>query len=295
MQALLDRFLEFIEVERGLSANTRAAYRTDLHRFSGFLASRGIRSPGDVSRKDIVDFLMDGREAGLKSTTLARRLAAVRSWFRFLAQEGLLARDVAETMGVPRLWKLLPDALTTREVERLLSAPEADRPLGARDRAMLELLYASGLRVSELAGLTVDRVHLEERFLRCVGKGRKERVVPFGAAAHAALLRYLEEERPRLARRTGGDRLFLSRRGGPLDRRQIWRLVRRYARQAGLEKDVHPHTLRHTFATHLLANGAPLRVIQELLGHADIATTQIYTHVDSGRLKAIHERYHPRS
>lgn len=295
MQALVDQFLEFLAVERGLSPNTRAAYATDLRDFVRFLAAAGVRSAADITRKHIVDHLMEGREAGLKSATLARRLAAVRSWFRYLCDEGLLARDVAETMDAPRLWRLLPDALTTREVERLLAAPNLDRPPGVRDRAMLELLYASGLRVSELAGLALDRLRLDERLLRCLGKGRKERIVPFGASAAGWLMRYLAEERPRFSRRSACDRLFLSVRGGPLDRRSIWRLVRRYARRAGLSRDVHPHTLRHTFATHLLANNAPLRVIQELLGHADIATTQIYTHVDASRLKAVHEKFHPRA
>ncbi len=295
MRAFIDQFIEFLELERGLSPHTRAAYRTDLREFERFLAARRITSPGAIGRAEIVAFLMEGRDAGLRSTTIARRLAAIRSWFRYLHSEGLLAADVAETMDAPRLWRVLPDALTQREVDRLLAAPDIDRPNGVRDRALLELLYATGLRVSEAAGLTLDRVRLEDRVLRCLGKGGRERVVPFGDTACAWLRRYLEEERPRLARRSGSSALFLSARGGALNRRTIWALVRRYAARAGLSKRVHPHTLRHTFATHLLANGAPLRVIQEMLGHADIATTQIYTHVDAGRLKQVHERFHPRA
>lgn len=295
MRAFIDQFIEFLEVERGLSPHTRAAYRTDLREFERFLAARRITSPGAIGRAEIVAFLMEGRDAGLRSATIARRLAAIRSWFRYLHAEGLLAADVAETMDAPRLWRVLPDALTQREVDRLLAAPDLDRPNGVRDRALLELLYATGLRVSEAAGLTLDRVRLEDRVLRCLGKGGRERVVPFGDTACAWLRRYLEEERPRLARRSSSSALFLSRRGGALNRRTIWALVRRYAARAGLSKRVHPHTLRHTFATHLLANGAPLRVIQEMLGHADIATTQIYTHVDAGRLKQVHERFHPRA
>lgn len=295
MRAFIDPFIEFLELERGLSPHTRAAYRTDLIEFGRFLAGRRITSPAGIGRAEIVAFLMEGRDAGLLSTTIARRLAAIRSWFRYLHAEGLLAADVAETMDAPRVWRVLPDALTQREVDRLLAAPDIDRPHGVRDRALLELLYATGLRVSEAAGLTLDRVSLEDRMLRCLGKGGRERVVPFGETAAAWLRRYLEEERPRLARRSSSPALFLSARGGPLNRRTIWARVRRYAARAGLVKHVHPHTLRHTFATHLLANGAPLRVIQEMLGHADIATTQIYTHVDAGRLKQVHERFHPRA
>lgn len=295
MQALVEQFLEFLALERGLSLNTRTAYRTDLRGFVGFLLTRKVGSLGDVTRRHIVDFLMDCREAGLRTTTLARRLAAIKVFLRYLQQEGLLLKDVAETMDSPRLWNLLPDTLTSKEVERLLGAPDLEKPLGLRDRAILEVLYGSGLRVSELAGLTLDQIHLDEKYLRCVGKGRKERIVPFGDSARQWLERYLAEERPRLARRAPSSVLFLSNRGRALDRRSLWRSVRAYARKAGLEKDVHPHTLRHTFATHLLANNAPLRVIQEMLGHADIATTQVYTHVDSSRLKSIHEKYHPRA
>lgn len=295
VRALIDQFLEFLEVERGLSPHTRAAYRADLRAFEEFLLRRRIMSPTEIGRAHIVAFLMEGRDAGLKSTTIARRLAAIRSWFRYLHTEGLLAADVAEAMDAPKLWRVLPDALTQREVDRLLAAPDIDRPHGVRDRALLELLYATGLRVSEVAGLTLERVRLDERVLRCIGKGGRERLVPFGDTARAWLLRYLEEERLRVAQRSGSSALFLSARGGPLNRRTIWALVRRYAVRAGLAKRVHPHTLRHTFATHLLANGASLRVIQEMLGHADIATTQIYTHVDASRLKQVHERYHPRA
>ncbi|MCX7819165.1 MAG: site-specific tyrosine recombinase XerD [Kiritimatiellae bacterium] len=295
MRPFIDQFIEFLELERGLSPHTLAAYRTDLREFERFLAARRVASPAEIGRAEIVAFLMEGRDAGLRSPTIARRLAAIRSWFRYLHGEGLLAADVAETMDAPKLWRALPDALTQREADRLLAAPDLDRAHGVRDRALLELMYATGLRVSEVAGLTLDRVRLEERVLRCLGKGGRERLVPFGETARAWLLRYLEEERPRLAGRRASSALFLSARGGALNRRTIWAIVRRSAARAGLAKRVHPHTLRHTFATHLLANGAPLRVIQELLGHADIATTQIYTHVDAGRLKQVHERYHPRA
>jgi len=295
VQALVDQFLDFLALERGLSPNTRSAYGTDLREFVRFLYGQKAGSFGEVTRRHIVNFLMEAREAGLRTTTLARRLAAIKVFLRYLQQEGMLLKDVAETMDSPRLWNLLPDTLTTKETERLLGAPDLEKPLGLRDRAILEVLYGSGLRVSELAGLTLDQIHIDERYLRCIGKGRKERIVPFGDSAKLWLQRYLSEERPRLARKSQSPAVFLSRRGGMLDRRTLWRSVRAYARRAGLAKDVHPHTLRHTFATHLLANNAPLRVIQEMLGHADIGTTQIYTHVDSSRLKSIHEKFHPRA
>jgi integrase/recombinase XerD len=295
VQAFVDQFLDFLALERGLSPNTRTAYGTDLRAFVRFLYTQKVGSFGEVTRRHIVNFLMEAREAGLRTTTLARRLAAIKVFLRYLQQEGLLLKDVAETMDSPRLWHLLPDTLTTKEIERLLAAPDLEKPLGLRDRAILEVLYGSGLRVSELAGLQLDQIHIDERYLRCIGKGRKERIVPFGDAAKLWLQRYLSEERPRLARRSQSSAVFLSNRGRPLDRRTLWRSVRGYARRAGLAKDVHPHTLRHTFATHLLANNAPLRVIQEMLGHADIGTTQVYTHVDSSRLKSIHEKFHPRA
>jgi integrase/recombinase XerD len=295
VHALVCQFLDHLTAERGASPHTCASYGNDLRQFCTWLREHGVQSPAEIQRPHIVGFLMDSRQAGLRSTTLARRLASIRAWLRYLREDGLLACDVAETMDSPRLWRMLPSALTTREVERLLAAPDTTQPRGLRDRAILELLYATGLRVSELAGLTLDRIHPEERFLRCLGKGRKERVVPFGESARGWLLRYLEEVRPAWAARSGTSYVFLSHRGTPLDRRTIWRRVRTYAQCVGLSRDVHPHTLRHTFATHLLANQAPLRVIQELLGHASIATTQVYTHVDTNRLKSIHERFHPRA
>ena len=297
MQALIDRFLDYVMLERGLSENTRQAYAADLASFTRFLRARGIGSVNAVRRHDILDYLTAERERGLSVNSVSRRLVAVKVFFRYLQQEGLLDANVTEPMESPRLWKVLPGTLSTREVERLLAAPAGAGRRALRDAALLELLYASGLRVSEAAALTLDDVHLEDGYLQCFGKGSKARIVPFGEAARAALRRYLADPAGRAAcvRDPAERHLFLTYRGRRFTRQGLWKLVQGYARRAGIAHPVHPHTLRHSFATHLLANGAPLRVIQELLGHADIATTQIYTHVDPGRLRAVHAQFHPRA
>ena len=295
VQALVDQFLDFVGLERGLSPNTRAAYASDLRAFVTFVRRAKCATLNEVTRRHILDFLMDARERGLRTTTISRRLVAIKVFLRYLHQEGLLVANPADAMDSPKLWRVLPDTLTAREVERLIEAPDTETRTGLRDRAMLELFYATGLRVSELARLTLDQVHFDEGYVRCMGKGRKERIVPFGETARKWVRRYMEDARPGLAGESDTRLLFLGARRRALDRRSIWRLIRGHARRAGIEKNVHPHTLRHSFASHLLANQAPLRVIQEMLGHADIATTQIYTHVDSSRLKSIHERFHPRA
>jgi integrase/recombinase XerD len=295
MQVFLDQFLDHLGAERGLSPNTLAAYRSDLTLLIEYLRRAGVSSLNDARRKHLIGFLMGEREKGRRTTTLGRRMAAVKTFFRYLQREGLLASNPADAMDAPKLWRMLPDALTVKEVERLLDQPDLRGRHGLRDRAMIETMYAAGLRVSEAAGLTLDDIRFDDGCLRCMGKGRKERIVPLGESARAYLRRYIDEARAAAAGDTDTRALFLSARHGPLDRRSIWRLIRTYARRAGIEKRVHPHTLRHSFATHLLANEAPLRVIQELLGHADIGTTQIYTHVDSSRLLAVHQRFHPRA
>lgn len=294
MQALLDQFLDYVALERGLSENTRAAYSHDLHVFLDFLQSRKVGSINAVKRRHVLDFLMAEKDRGLSTNSISRRLVAIKVFFRYLQQENLLRGNVTDTMDSPRLWKVLPGTLTYREVERLLAAP-ARGALAVRDKALIETLYATGLRVSELARLTLDDLHFDAGYVRCVGKGNKERVVPLGETARAALERYLEELRPALAGERGSRAVFLTRRGGPFSRKSIWKLIKRYARLAGITKNVMPHTLRHSFASHLLANGAPLRIIQEMLGHADITTTQVYTHVDPARLKSVHSQFHPRA
>lgn len=295
MHPLIDQFSDYIALERGLSEHTRAAYRADLERFVDHLAAHQITSMNDVRHKHILQFLMAERDRNLATTTLARRLVAIKVFMRFLQQEGLLNEDAAAAMDSPRLWKRLPGTLSTDEVDRLLAAPDPDTVRGRRDRAWLEILYGTGLRVSELAHLRLADLHLEERYLRCIGKGNKERVVPFGRRALETLEDYLTHDRPQLLKHQTSDFVFLTRRGTGFSRKGLWKLIKWYAQQAGITQTVTPHTLRHSFASHLLAHGAQLRVIQEMLGHADIATTQVYTHVDQNRLKAIHQQFHPRA
>ena len=295
MLALIDRFLDYIAIERGLSVNTRAAYAADLTALLAWLQGRGIGSINRVTRRHLLDYLMEEKERGLGSNSLSRRLVAIKVFFRFLQQENLLSFNAAEAMESPRLWKILPGTLSYKEIERLLAAPSEKSRYVLRDRALLETLYGAGLRISELATLVVDDIHFDAGYVRCMGKGRKERVVPLGASARDRLRLYLETLRPALAEGHDSRALFLTRRGGAFTRQGLWKLIKQHARNAGITRRVTPHTLRHSFASHLLANGAPLRVIQEMLGHADIATTQIYTHVDPARLQAIHAQYHPRA
>lgn len=295
MNVLIDQFLEYVTFERGLSENTRQAYAADLESFAVFLKSRGVQGFNDVTRHDILDYLMEEKGRGLSLNTVSRRLVAIKVFFSYLQREGLLAANVTEVMESPRLWRVLPGVLSTREVDRLLRAPRGDDRKALRDRALLELLYACGLRVSELADLSLDDVHFDEGYIRCTGKGNKVRIVPFGGQARQYLEGYLAEARGCFLSGRSADRhVFLTYRGRKFTRKGLWKLIREYAAMAGIEKPVSPHTLRHSFASHLLANGAPLRVIQEMLGHADIATTQIYTHVDQGRLRSVHARFHPR-
>ncbi|MCO5061364.1 MAG: site-specific tyrosine recombinase XerD [Kiritimatiellae bacterium] len=295
MQVLLDQFLDYITLEKGLTSNTRSAYASDLVRFLAFIQRAGVTLLNKLTRRHILDYLMWEKEQGLAAPSLSRRLVAIRVFLRYLQQEGMLSANVTETMDSPKLWKLLPATLTTAEVERLLQTPRLDKPLGLRNRALLETLYGTGLRVSELASLKLEDIQFDAGYLRCLGKGRKERVVPLGGAAATYLKKYLNEARAQLDRVKQSEFVFLSTRGQALSRKTIWQLIRRCTREAGITKNVSPHTLRHSFASHLLANNAPLRVIQEMLGHADIATTQIYTHVDAPRLQQIHRQYHPRA
>ncbi|HEY8241352.1 MAG TPA: site-specific tyrosine recombinase XerD [Kiritimatiellia bacterium] len=295
MQALVDQFLDYVSLERGLSPHTRSAYASDLASLLKFLAEKSINSVNTITRRHILDYLYREKESGLSPNSLSRRLVSIRVFLRYLQQEQLLAVNVTDTMDSPKLWKMLPDTLSTKEVDRLLAAPDKEKKSGLRDAAILETFYGTGLRVSELVALTLDDLHFDDGYVRCVGKGNKERVVPIGGSATRTLRRYIDEQRPRLAGDSGTRVLFLTRRGTGFSRKGIWKMIKDYARQAGITKDISPHTLRHSFATHMLSNEAPLRVIQEMLGHADIATTQIYTHVDSSRLKAIHAKYHPRA
>jgi len=304
---LVDAFLDYVSVERGLSPNTRRAYQEDLAEFSAFLRRKKIDQIQSVQQQDITEFLLDQRKPGrtalgnlrpqgLSARSVARRLAAIRMLFRFLVREKLLLVDVTQNVDTPKLWRSLPATLDYKAIDALLGAPVINRKIGLRDKALLELMYASGLRVSEASKLTLSDMNLEAGFLRVVGKGGKERIVPVGKTASDWVQRYINQARPAF----GGQRqtrpeVFLSCRGTALSPKTIWLLIKKYTRRAGISRNVTPHTLRHSFATHLMDNGADLRVIQEMLGHADISTTQIYTHVDQRRLKETHYRFHPRS
>lgn len=291
----IENFIAYLAVERGLSTNYQLSTQQSLESFGGWLEQIAHLSLPDVTPGHLADYLTFRKRAGLAAASIKLEAIALRIFFRFLVARKVLRDDPAEHLATPRIEGYLPETLNPRQVERLLESVTDTDPLGLRDRAILELLYASGLRVAELCGLRLEALHLEEGFVRVTGKGNKTRLVPVGTQARDALTRYLATERPTLvAQKTGGE-VFLSIRGKKLTNQRIWQLVKQYAARAGLESNVYPHILRHSFATHLLAGGADLRIIQELLGHADISTTQIYTHVDRTQLKAVHKKFHPRA
>jgi integrase/recombinase XerD len=295
-QLLLD-FLAYLEFERGLSRNTLEAYRTDLLQFGRFLEERHV-SAVEASSADVSDFLTrlaGGNGKGASPATIHRKAACLRSFYRHLRREGVRDSDPTASLSAPRRGRKLPHVLTRGEVERLLSQPRGTDPSALRDRALLELMYACGLRASEAIGLDVSDVDLEDGTLRARGKGSKERIVPIGQTALAAVRVYLERGRPQLVKGRPESRLFVNFRGGQLTRQGLYKIVRRHAQSAGLADRMSPHTLRHTFATHLLAGGCDLRSVQEMLGHADVATTQLYTHLSSERLKDVYFRAHPRA
>ena len=278
-------------MERGLAENTLSAYRSDLLRFSAWAASRR-RSLLEIGPADLSDFMAE--HLGTPVRTTARRLSSLRRFYRYQVQRGVLEHDPSARLESPRLARRLPGVLSETQVDELLSAPDVSTELGLRDRSMLELLYASGLRVSELVGLTLTRINLTQSTVRVTGKGAKERLVPFGEEAADWLDRYLAQGRPAILAGRASDALFPSRRAKAISRQAFWQAIKRYAIRAGIEREVSPHTLRHAFATHLLNHGADLRVLQMLLGHSDLSTTQIYTHVARERLKQIHAEHHPR-
>jgi len=295
---LQDYFLHYCAAEGGFSGNTLSAYRGDTAEFLAFLNAQSAADLGAVKASELVRFVDHCRRRGLSPRSIQRKLVAVRMFYRFLVLEGHVGEDPTETLQGPRLWERVPQVLSTGQVEKLLAAPAGDGPMELRDRAILEMLYATGARASELCGLDIGDVNFEYGFVRCYGKRMKERLVPVGRKALTALRDYLERGRPKLARRREEPALFLTCTGGRLERSALWRRVERHARAAGLAggaaAGVHPHTLRHCFATHLLAGGADLRSVQMMLGHADISTTEIYTHVDRSRLSAVHRKFHPR-
>jgi integrase/recombinase XerD len=291
----VEPFLDHLRFERGLAEATLSAYRHDVVRLAAHLRAAGRSTPAEVATADLRGYLFELKDLGLAATSIARNLAAIRTYFGFLLAENLVVADPSERLEPPRGWRSLPAVLSVDEIERLVQAPDLAHPLAWRDRAMLEFAYASGVRVSELVGLELRHLVLDEGYALVYGKGAKERLVPVGRRAVGALGIYLRETRPRLEKGRGEGRVFLNARGRPLTRMGIWKILRTHVEGAGIEKPVSPHTLRHSFATHLLEGGADLAAVQEMLGHADIATTQIYTHVDRRYLAEVHRSHHPRA
>jgi len=291
---LLEPFNDFLLLEQGASPRTHEAYSRDLTRFVTYSVGRGASSPPDVTSRLLREYLYHLKDLGLAPASIRRNVSALRTYFKFLLGEGHLARDPSERLESPKRWRTLPEVLSVAEVDRLLASPVLDDPLVFRDRAMLELAYGAGLRVSEWITIGIRDVMFDDGLVRVFGKGSKERLVPIGRRAIGALATYVRELRPRLEHGDGKGVLFLNARGEPLTRMGAWKILRKYVDRAGIEKHVSPHTLRHSFATHLLEGGADLRAVQEMLGHADISTTQIYTHVDREYLRSVHRQFHPR-
>ncbi|MCX5686307.1 MAG: site-specific tyrosine recombinase XerD [Candidatus Omnitrophica bacterium] len=294
MKTLLEEFLNYLSVERGLSKNTIASYGADLAHFIRRLESLGVKDIDKVKRQDITNHLLYLKDKGISGNSISRALVAIKMFYKFLIQERLAKDDVAGILESPKLIRHLPAVLNIGEVDKLIAAPDIRDWMGIRDKAALELMYASGMRVSEMVELTKEGMNLDVGFIKCKGKGDKERIVPIGRSAKEAVARYLEKVRPKLLKNRQDPHLFLSRLGKKISRQSFWKMIKRCAARARIKKEITPHTLRHSFATHLLENGADLRVVQEMLGHADISTTQLYTHIDKSRLKSIHKKFHPR-
>ena len=296
MEQEIDLFIRFLATERGLSDNYQLSTRRSLAEFADWCArAREITSTSKVTLPLITDYLAFRKRGGLAASSIKLIVVALKIFFRFLTAKGRIERDPTETLTLPRIERYLPETLNEMQVEQLIDGVNTTQPRGLRDRAMLELLYASGLRISELANARLENLNLEERILRVTGKGNKTRLVPVGRRACDALAAYLSTERPKLVKPRSGSEIFLSARGTKLTTTRLWQIVKEHARRSGLDANIYPHLLRHSFATHLLGNGADLRIIQEMLGHSDISTTQVYTHVDQHRLKAVHRKFHPRA
>ena len=294
MEGVIHAFLSYLRVEKGVSMNTHDAYRRDVEKFQEFTAKRRLRLEG-ATRDTIVDFLRSLYDRKLDSRSVARHLVTLRQFFRFALIEGFVTEDPTETVESPRFRMGLPMFLSVEEVDRLLAAPDSGTIVGLRDKAMIEVMYSAGLRVSELCGLRLSDIHFDSGYVRCLGKGNKERLVPIGRQALEIVQRYLRDSRPKLAREDSPELLFLNRHGGSCSRHSFWKTVSDCGKKAGLRKKLKPHMLRHSFATHLLDRGADLRAVQMMLGHTDIATTQIYTHVVEERLKQVYRAHHPRA
>ena len=290
----VERFDDYLSLEQGSADRTREAYQRDVLRLAEFALTKSVRDPAKLTPVHLRDFVYHLKDIGLAPSSIRRTIAGLRTWFGFLVAEGVIAGDPSDRLELPRKWQTLPEVLSSDEVAKLLSAPSQDDAMYYRDKAMLELAYGAGLRVSEWTSVTIRDVHLDERLVRVRGKGSKERLVPFGRSAAASVAIYLRELRPKLERGEGKGVLFLNARGTPLSRMGAWTILRKHVKAAAIDKTVTPHTLRHSFATHLLEGGADLRAVQEMLGHADVSTTQVYTHVDRDYLRSVHKQFHPR-
>lgn len=295
LENLLTIFLDYLSVEKGLAHNTLVSYELDLRDFFRFLQTRSVAAAGEVTRHHITAYLIQLQQSGKASSTTARHMAAIKALFHFLTRERIITSDPTGCLETPKLARIIPHVLSQDQTTQLMEEPETITPAGKRDKAMLELLYATGLRVSELVNLNLADLNMDVGYLHCVGKGSKERIVPLGSLASQALDVYLHLGRPALIKKTGGEALFVNQRGSRLTRQGFWKLLKAHARAAGIGTEITPHTLRHSVATHLLENGADLRTVQELLGHADITTTQIYTHLTNHHLKEVYNNCHPRA
>ena len=296
VEQAIESFIRFLAVERGLSENYQLSTQRSLNEFANWCRCKHkIDNVRAIRLSLISEYLGDRKRGGLSASSIKLIVVALKIFCRFLTGKGAIERDPTEALALPRIERYLPETLNEMQIEQLIDNVDTKIPLGLRDRAIIELLYASGLRISELANARLENFNPEERILRVTGKGNKTRLVPVGRKACEALAAYLSMERPKLVKHRSGSEIFLSARGTRLTTARIWQIVKRISRHSGLEKNIYPHLLRHSFATHLLGNGADLRIIQEMLGHADISTTQIYTHVDQQRLKAVHRQFHPRA
>lgn len=294
MNLLVDQFINYLAVERNLAQNTLMAYRRDLSKYVGFLKLKKVPDPDTVTRQSIVDYMFDQKNMGLTAKSIGRNLAAIKTFHRFLVRERLAKEDPSHLVETPKVWKKIPEVLSMKEVEAIISASNGDGWQALRDKAIIELFYASGMRVSELAELRVENINLEAGYVRCLGKGSKERIIPIGKRAKEAIIMYFKKAKRRIAADSIGQHIFVSRLGKKISRQSLWKIIKQYARKAKINREIKPHTLRHSFATHLLEGGADLRSVQEMLGHSDISTTQIYTHVDREKLKRVHQEFHPR-
>ena len=291
MRELIEDFMNYLSVERGLAKNTLESYKRDLKKYTKYLKRKNITDPNNVTRLEVNNFMLFQKDKGLSMSSISRSLAAVKVFHKFLAREGFAKEDKTSLIDSPKLWKKIPEVLSRDEVELIIKAVYPRDTLTMRDKAILELMYASGMRVSEVVGIKLNDLNLDIGFVRCIGKGSKERIIPVGKSAILAITRYLEKSRGKLSKQPNSF-VFLNRSGNRISRQSVWKIIKKYAKMAKIRKEIKPHTLRHSFATHLLERGADLRSVQEMLGHSNISTTQIYTHVNRDRLKEIHEKFH---